>query len=140
MTADLALGCYSTVSDYTVTTGCYRQFPNIDLSETIKTYTVNGTATLELQQTVTGTYPITKTKTVTFDASETSSLVGVSVIPVITLVHRQSDLQASATGTAASTSNAAGRASAPSGAWDGFGAVLGLTVVAMGLVATMILA
>lgn len=143
MTPDLELGCYSTVPDYTISTGCYREFPNADLGQTTKTYTVNGTPSREFLQTVTGTYPITKTKTVTFDASETSSMVGVSVMPIITLVHRQSDLQAAATATAtgaASTPNAAGRVVLRASVWDGVGAVLGLSVAAMGLGAGIIFA
>lgn len=145
MTADIDFGCYSTVSEYKVSTGCYRVFPDADLDEVTKTYTVNGTTARGLVETVTGTYPITEVKTVTFDASKASSLVGISVMPVITLVHRQSDLQNAATATtttgpAESASNAAGRVGLRLGSWDGLGAVLGLTVVAMGLGATIILA
>lgn len=106
---------------------------------------MNGTSAQELLHKVTGTYPSIKTKTVTFDASEKSLFAGVSVTPVITLVHRQTDVQATATATdtgtgpAASTSNAAGRVAPRASVWDGFRAVLSLSVAAR-LGATIIFA
>lgn len=104
---------------------------------------MDGTTVEQLVETLTATYPVTKTSTITFDAEEKSSLVGVSIMPIITLVHHQSDLQAAATGTAGSstalsTTNAAVRLGWELNAWDGFGAVLGISVAAMALGAAIV--
>ena len=136
-------GCYSVVSDYKPTTGCYEYVPSQNLVEYTKTFIYGS-------QTVTNEYGIslatpaaTKTVTVTFDDDDRSSLVGVSYMPMVTLVHHQSDLQSAATSTAeststgstgaAKTSNAARRLTPQASTWDGFGAVLGASVAAIAL-------
>lgn len=142
------LGCYSTVPDYKVTTGCYREMPSGDLGTTIQTRIEHGTTVHQAVHAVTGTLPITETKSVTFDASETSSLVGISVFPIITLVHHQSDMQVAATatgsatgsGATATTSNAAGRIAVGSSVWDGFMGLVVVWVPAMSLGAAIVFA
>lgn len=99
---------------------------------------MDGTTVTQLAETVTATYPVTDTSTITFDAQEKSSLVGVSAIPIITLVHHQSDLQAAATGTARSSTNDSVRLGRGLNAWDGFGAILGISVAAMALGAAIV--
>ncbi|KAJ5218031.1 uncharacterized protein N7498_000130 [Penicillium cinerascens] len=136
MTADIYVGCYSTVSNYKVTKRCVDQIPGLDIGEVTKTHTWNGTAVTELLVTITATYPISIVEKTFSVASEASSLVGISVMPMITLVHHQSDAQA--TGRAASTSNAASRVGSRS-TWNGLGAVLGIFAAAVALGASIIL-
>lgn len=99
---------------------------------------MDGTTVTQLVETITATYPVTKTSTTAFDAQEKSSLVGISTIPMVTLLHHQSDLQAAATGTARSSTNDAVRLGRGLNAWDGFGAVLGISVAAMALGAAIV--
>lgn len=146
MTADITFGCYSTVSNYKVTKGCAGLLPNSDNGVVTRTNTWNGTAVTEILETITATYPISPVERTFSDASEASSFVGISVMPIITLVHHQSDVQAtesaaSATATtrsAASTSNAASRVGSRS-IWNGLGAVLGISAAAVILGGSIIL-
>lgn len=98
MTANVGLGCYSTVSDYNILTGCNVPLPSADYSVYTKTHVVYGTITTEeLRATITGTIPLTSTISTTFDAEATSVLEAVSNLPMVTLVHRPADLQAAST-------------------------------------------
>lgn len=131
MTADINVGCYSILPNYKPTEGCYRQFPQGDLTQATRTATVNGTAINYLIETLIGTTPITSIHTTTFASNELSSLVGATYMPMVTLIRSQSDVKASETG------NVAARLVPRS--WDGFGAVFGLSVAAMALGAAIIL-
>lgn len=135
MTADLNLGCYSTVSDYKVSAGCIRQIPASDIGESTKTYIVNGTTSKQLLNVITATGPETVTTT-TFNAAEASQLVGLSVLPMVPLVHHKSDLRTTGTSTskstgAAATSNSATRAVAETSVWKGAALLCGASVAAM---------
>lgn len=139
MTADMSagVGCYSTVSDYKVTQGCYGVIPGPDIGEATKTQTWDGTTVTDLVNEVTATYPITEIRTFTFDESRQSSLVGVSVMLMITLVHHQSDVKA--TGTAAATSNPASRIASRRTMWDELGTVCGVLAAGMVLGVAIVL-
>lgn len=138
MTADVNVGCYSILPDYKPTEGCYREFPQGDLTQVTRTATVNGTAEHYPMETLIGTTPITTVHTATFTGDEISSLVGATYMPMVTLVHQESDVKATGTGVKATgTGNAAARLVPRS--WDGFGAVFALSVAAMALGAAMIL-
>jgi len=102
-----------------------------------KTQTWDGATVTDLVNEVTATYPITEIRTFTFDESRQSSLVGVSVMLVITLVHHQSNVKAA--GTAAATSNAASRIASRPTTWDGLGTVCGVLAAGMALGVAIVL-
>lgn len=131
MTADIDVGCYSILPDYKPSEGCYRLFPQDDLTQVTKTATVNGSAENYLIETLIGTTPVTSVHTATFMSDQISSLVGATYIPMVTLVHHASDVKATQTGNSA--------ARLVPGSWDGFGVVFGLSVAAMALGAAIVL-
>jgi hypothetical protein len=136
MTANLGLGCYSTVSDYKILTGCKVPLPSADYSVYTKTYVVDGTITAEeLRATITGTILLTSTISTTFDPEAISALEAVSNLPMVTLVHRPADLQAAST---SKSGNAAARVRASSDNWAGLGSVPGVSAAAMVLGAAII--
>jgi hypothetical protein len=120
MTADLACGCYSTVSDYKNTEGCSNEIPATDISILTKTIIVEGTTSEHLENIVAAMQPIS-VMTRMFSLSETSQLVAVSVLPMLSLVHQQSDLLRAVSNMAASTSNSAGRATPNTNTWGRVG-------------------
>lgn len=146
MTADGMGGCYSTVPDYTPTVGCYVWTTgkySFEMSSMAETY--GGATSTVLVDIPHYVESVTKTHSTTFRSREQHLYTGISYIPMVTLVHHPSDLQATATGngTAAtssptSTSNAAGRLAPRASAWDGLGAVLGVSVAAVALGAAII--
>lgn len=104
----------------------------------------------------------TSTSSTSFPHGAESVLTAISFVPMITMVHHRSDLEAAgvtvastakstgteagtdtasseATGTAASTSNAAYRVGSRASSLDGFGAVIGGLTVAVALGVTMII-
>ncbi|KAJ5971921.1 uncharacterized protein N7479_001839 [Penicillium vulpinum] len=148
MTAIIGFGCYSTVSDYAVTTGCLRILDESNIGTSTKTYAVNGTTSTDLLVIMTASYPDT-TETTTFDPSELDRLVALSVMPILPLVHHQSDIKttgtsgaaftkATSTSTLAATSNSAARVAPKVNSWDGLGGVLGVSLAAIVLGAAMI--
>jgi hypothetical protein len=142
MTADVALGCYSTVPEYKVTEGRERLMPSEDFGTSTKTVVVDQTTSEELLVTITATYPVAP-GTATFGTKAASELVGASVMPMLMLVRHQSDLRETGSGTtptrAASTSNAAAKVALNSHKWDGVGALLGISTTAMVLGAAVII-
>ncbi|KAJ5371683.1 hypothetical protein N7517_003689 [Penicillium concentricum] len=143
MVADPGWGCYSILSDYKVTTGCAIPLPMSLFGTSTATHIVNGTTSLDYLFSLTRTDPVTATMT-TFDASETPMLGAASFLPMIRLIHHQSDLKATGTAdagstSAASTSNSAARLSPNVNSWDGMGGVLGVSLAAIVLGATMVL-
>ncbi|KAJ5988346.1 hypothetical protein N7481_003556 [Penicillium waksmanii] len=77
MTADLAVGCYSTVSDYKITEGCMREIPATDVGTSTEIIISEESTSRQLINIITGTQPISVT-TRTFSPSEASQLVAVS--------------------------------------------------------------
>ena len=145
MTANTWLGCWSTLPEYTVTAGCAWRDDSGNVDEVQRTGLLDGT-TIEWD----GLYTITASDVKPFSAHSESlppsyvskeDLVGMSVVPIVTLVHQATDVVATsdATGTAGATSNAAVRGSRGS-AWDGIGGVLGAAVGGIVLGAAVILA
>ena len=141
MAADLSRGCYSVLENYTPTVGCYIILPSDDIGTATATSTVNGSTIYQLVETLTATTPFSGPITTTFDSADFNSLVGVTVAPMLTLIHHQTDIKAATalTATTAFTSNAAVRVARGSTSWHGFGAVLGVSVAAMALGAAIIL-
>lgn len=128
MTADIAFGCYSTVSDYKITEGCMRDIPATDLGTSTETIISEGSTSKQLINIITGTQPIT-VATRTFSPSEASRLVAVSVMPMLSLVHHQSDLPSAISSQTASPSSSATRV-APNGIiWGGLGSFLATYLV-----------
>lgn len=135
MTGNTYIGCYSTLSKYKPTTACMRVIPQGDVTEVSATYWYDGVTVTGNIFSITGTTPI-ETSTTTFATTEASELVGVTIGPIITLVHKLSDLSSTSP---SSTSNAATRLGSKLTAWDGLSAVLGVSVLGMILGAAIIL-
>ncbi|KAJ6112093.1 hypothetical protein N7523_008154 [Penicillium sp. IBT 18751x] len=146
MTADGMGGCYSAVPDYTPTLGCYIY--------TSAPYSYEISSVTETRYGATSTFlidvpeygdTVTKTYSRVFYPKDKSRYTGISYVPMVTLVHHQTDIQptatanaTAATGTSTSTSNAAGRLALRSSTWDGLGAVLGVSAAAMALGAAIL--
>ncbi|KAJ5703154.1 hypothetical protein N7488_010702 [Penicillium malachiteum] len=149
MTADLS-GCYSTLPDYKPTVGCYELIPMTDLAAATKTVTVNGTTHYHVLQTLVNTLPMTSAYTTTFDDDDRSTLVGVTYVPMVTMIHQQRDFEATGTGSVSSggssgtsqpaaTSSSAARCAQAASLWDVLIPVIGVSLAAMGLGAAIIL-
>lgn len=148
MTADGLGGCFSAVSDYTPTTACY-VYMHTPYSYAISSVTETryGAASTVLVDVPEYGAAITKTWSKSFSPKEQSMYTGISYVPMVTLVHHQSDTLPTATGnataanstsTSTSMSNAAGRLAPRSSTWDGLGAVLGVSAAAMALGAAIL--
>ncbi|KAJ5667522.1 hypothetical protein N7507_003386 [Penicillium longicatenatum] len=167
MTADFYItGCYSEISSYTPTAACYKDAPEEDYGDYTKTFTYNALTITEYFNFPTGKTEPTETEI--FDLNGWSKLVGFSAVPMVTLVHHQSDLDAAKAITAvttaavsrgsesatssvpsastdtepdsdAATSSSAARRLNPAGpAWDGLGVVVGASIAAAALGALIV--
>jgi hypothetical protein len=146
MTADGLGGCFSAVPDYTPTAGCY-VYTSVPYSYQLSsvTETRHGAASTFLVDVPVHGNTVTKTYSKTFPSKQQSLYTGISYVPMITLVHHQSDIQPTATGnstaatsTSTSTPNAAGRLGPRASTWDRLGAVLGVSAAAMALGAAIL--
>lgn len=140
MTPDAEDGCYSVVPDYTPTAACEVVMDNSYDYASTSTITWTDATTTETGWAANGDPTATHSSFFTFtntDTSDLSTLTAVSYVPMVTIVHHQSDLRPEATATADSTSNAAGRVSSrPS--WNGLSASIGVSALAMGLGAAVV--
>lgn len=147
MTADGMGGCYSIVPDYTPTVGCYVWSTgkySYEMSSMAETHgSATSTVLVDIPHYVES---VTRTHTTHFRSMEQHMYTGISYVPMVTLVHHPSDLQATATGNSTAstssptpTSNAAGRLAPRASTWDGLGAVLGVSAAAVALGAAIIL-
>lgn len=150
---DLYGGCYSVNESFTPTATCS--------TSTTKSYQYNSTTTTITRDDFTETL-VGKVPTSTIYSRETvmkslrskaqSTLSGIAYSPMLTMIHHTSDLASTAagssstagsataaSGTATPTTNAAGRLAPRKSNWDGFGAVVGISVAAMALGAAIIL-
>lgn len=148
MTADGLGGCFSAVPEYTPTAGCY-VYTSVPYSYKLSsvTETRHGSASTFLVDVPVHGDSVTKTYSKTFHSKQQSLYTGISYVPMVTLVHHQSDIQPTATATgnstaatsnSTSTSNAAGRLGPRASTWDGLGAVLGVSAAAMALGAAIL--
>ncbi|CEJ59314.1 hypothetical protein PMG11_07942 [Penicillium brasilianum] len=151
-TPDAFGGCYSVVPDYKPTWGCqaYTGY-NYDYGDVTETYTSGTFTTTFVGEEPTTTIYKTETQTHTFNHGEKSDYSAISYLPMITLLHHESDLASAssasatgskagnATGTAAATSNAAVRLLGGRDGLNGIGAVAGIVIAAMGLGAAIVL-
>lgn len=146
MTADNNGGCYSIVKDYTPSFGCQVATGyNYKYSSAPYTYTYSSADITHTgyRRVPTETVYETDTYRTRLDPEQTY-LTAMSYGPLITLLHHESDLQSAGTSTTASatagtTSNAAGRVVARVTSWDGFAPVLGIWSAAMALGAAIII-
>ncbi|KAJ5176176.1 uncharacterized protein N7482_002053 [Penicillium canariense] len=157
-TADPYGGCYSVATDFKPTVGCeaYRGY-NYEFGDTTVAYSYHGITSTRVMEVPTITVYKSSTITHTFNRFEIASdrYSAISYVPMITLLHHQSDVasaslasasasaaaaaaSANATASAAATSNAAVRLGGRSG-YDGVGAVVGVAVAAMALGAAIVL-
>jgi hypothetical protein len=139
MTAGPYIGCYSTLPDYKITTGCENIIPPADITAVNQTFWYDGQTIKGQVYTPVGTTPMTLTMTTSWQAVETSSLAAYSVLPFVTLIHKPADYSVTATAGALATSNAAIRSSSLSGSWDVIGILLSVTALSMILGAAIIL-
>lgn len=140
MTPDADGGCYSLVPDYTPTAACEVAMVNDwDYSSTSSKIWSDATTT-ETGWEAQGEPTATHSSFVTFTNTHTedlSTLTVVSYMPMVTILHHQSDLKPDATAMGNSKSNSAGRISSrPS--WNGLSASIGVSALAMALGAVMV--
>ncbi|KAJ5819279.1 hypothetical protein N7474_004870 [Penicillium riverlandense] len=118
--------CYSIVPDYTPSTMCQTQLPQVDVG-TVESKSIwwYGTTVEANIMSITGDATASRVMTTTLESSDLSSLVAVTVVAPLTLVHQPTDLSAAA------TSNPAARLKPSPSNWNGIGAVLGITAAGM---------
>lgn len=165
MTPDGIGGCNAQVPTYKPSVGCYVDVDSSFSWDKVTRTHVHGDTTM------TNTYDVESFVTATTSTSSTSlpprfkgALTAVSYVPMVTIVHHQSDLNAAgvtsgstgtgstgagstgtgtadskASGTAASTPNAAYRLGPRASTWDGLGAIIGGSAAAMALGLAMII-
>lgn len=154
MTPDGIGGCNAQVPSYKPSVGCYVDVDSDFSWEKVTRTHVHGDTTM------TNTYDVqsfvsasTTTSSTSFPHGVEHALTAISYVPMVTIVHHQSDLNSAgvtsgstdtnstgtaftgttseATGTAASTSNAGFRVGPRRSTWDDFGAVFGGSAIAM---------
>ncbi|KAJ5727203.1 hypothetical protein N7493_005023 [Penicillium malachiteum] len=113
MTGATNIGCYSTLPSYTVSEGCAWKIPFTDFALASETYTFDGVPVSGLVESLVATSPMTQILSESIPATEATSYIGITVEPMVILVHKEQDLKDS---TATATSNAAVRLG-----WSGVG-------------------
>jgi len=83
--------CVSTLPDYRPSTLCGRVIPSGAISNIVTDITLLGVHTTAPLITFVSPGPITATDTITIPTSQASDHVGISLIPMVMLVHRASD-------------------------------------------------
>lgn len=166
-TADPNGGCFQAVPSYTPSTICdvYEGTAH-RVSKTTSTYTTDGSTIKEIIRS-TSTIRTTETYYATLTGGDEyrEFVTPIAFVSAVTLIHHESDLSATektstsasastgtgggvatgtekptgATGTAASTSNAAVRLGPRGSSWNGLGAILGVSLGAAALGAAIIL-
>jgi hypothetical protein len=162
MTPDGIGWCNAQVPTYKPSVGCYVDIESdFSWEKVTRTHVHSGitkTNTYDVESFISAT---TSTSSTSFSAGVEDMLTAVSYVPMVTIVHHRSDLDAAgvtsgststgsantgtgstsseAIGTAASTSNAAYRLGPGVSTWDGLGAVIGGSAVAMALGMAMIM-
>jgi hypothetical protein len=106
-----------------------RELPATDVGISTKTILVKGSTSTQLNNIITATQPISVV-TRTFSRSEASQLVAVSVLPMLSLVHHQSDLPIATSSKTASPSSSASRVAPNANAWCGLRGFLAMYLVA----------
>ncbi|KAL5046004.1 hypothetical protein BDW71DRAFT_182616 [Aspergillus fruticulosus] len=161
MTADSNGACYSIVSSYTPTTACeVATGYNYEYSETTTTYTRTYTYSddegsetdvitrIGISDVPTATITNVRTYTTTLDDEDKESMTAMYVMPVVTLLYHESDLENAAKETAAAKAEAEASETATNAAnsligrntvWEGVGSVVGVWIGAMALGAAMVL-
>lgn len=160
MTPDGLGQCTAEVPSYKPSVGCEVYVDNDYVWETVTwTHVYSGTTKTQTWDVDSFVSATTSTSSISFPHEAERYLTAMSFVPMITMVHHQSDLDASgpttqhvqanstgtgtiginATGTAASTSNAGYKLGPRVATWDSFGAVLGGSAIAMALGVVMII-
>jgi len=86
--------CVSTLADYKASTACQRFLGSRDISVMTAWVTFFGQGTSTELVTLATSGSIASTATTSFSGSQASELVGVSVMPMVTLVYRAQDTAA----------------------------------------------
>lgn len=141
-----ALGqCHTTVPDFKPTAACrVREDEDYSWREVTRTNVDSGTTRTMTYQAPSLVSVSRETHTTTFQGSAIGDMfIGISHVPMVTIVHHQSDLPGKSsahgdstatatTGAARSTSNVASKVG-KSPKWHGLGAVLGCSAAAVAL-------
>ncbi|CAG7973316.1 unnamed protein product [Penicillium salamii] len=139
MTANYGGGCYSVLSEKP-TSGCEAYtWMHYEVGSVQTTYTDATTTETSWEDGSSTSYSSsTSTRDIT-ESEVLATLTGIAEVPMIFLIHHQSDLALDVTGTATSTStsNAAGRVGSRA-SWDGLTASLGVSALAMALGAAIV--
>lgn len=105
MIGNLQGECYSPLptSVYQPTFGCIFELPGVDVTITRGPLSIFGTTLSGPYLFVTGTAPISESRTTSISPSSTqgtntTTLIGVSALPMVTLLHQASDVTAAAAG------------------------------------------
>jgi hypothetical protein len=150
MTADSNGACYSVVKDYKPTVGCQAGTGyNYEYSSVPYTYSYPSASAAKTgyREIPTTTIYETDTFSTTFDRIEQTYYTALSYVPMITLLHHESDLEstgasstvaATAATAAATTANAAVRIAAKASVWDAAGSLFGISAIGMALGAAII--
>jgi len=91
MTANIDGGCVSTLPDYKLSTAYDRLISRGDIVTVTAPITIFGTRTTAKLLTFVGSGGIATTGTTSLTGSQTTSMVGVSFMPMVLLVHRAED-------------------------------------------------
>lgn len=89
--ADLNYGCYSSISEYSPSTGCSFHVPKSDIGNSIIKSTINGTTVRSYLRTLGATTPFEGPFTTTFDEDEKPTMVGMAGQAIMTMIHKKSD-------------------------------------------------
>ena len=137
-------GCYSLLSDISISTGCAFEYPppSYDAPSTSTTFPLSGTITTGTLAPVVTSWPDPTIEVTTFEESERESLIAVSMRGPIYIVHMPSDLSegdgasetgdsgGEETGTNAAVSVRPGLVARSWGQIGGVAGVLGVSVLA----------
>ncbi|KAL4816969.1 hypothetical protein BDW67DRAFT_184423 [Aspergillus spinulosporus] len=163
MTADANGACYSIVPSYTPTTGCQVVTGfNYEYGETTTTYTKTYTYSddkgsetdvitrVDTYDIPTATEITVHTYTTTLVSYDKESMTAMYIMPVVTLLYHESDLENAAKETAAAKAEAEASETATNAAnsllgrnghsmWEGVGSVVGIWIAAMALGSALVL-
>ncbi|KAJ5666778.1 hypothetical protein N7462_011187 [Penicillium macrosclerotiorum] len=128
---------------YEATEGCYisSKMKRSAFSHCTKTITHNGQTRTE--DFLLPTSVSTSTYTTTFTSDDAEDPTAISWLPMVILVHKQSDVTSNSAGSASSsadlTSNAAAKLGTKTSTWDELGTVKGVSAAAVALGAAIAL-
>ncbi|KAJ5214952.1 hypothetical protein N7468_010631 [Penicillium chermesinum] len=135
--ADITGGCWTITSSYKPTKACATPYTHGSATTEVTAYLVNYAGSTTSEETFSGTMPWDgfSTTTQVWSANDDSaeSLTPIQYYQALTMYHVETDVQAAATATstAASTSNGAARLHPRRSNWNEIGSILGVSLAAV---------